>query len=239
MLKRSLNGFLPVTKPATTYWIMRMDVVTANAKTMILRHPPPIIASLPLAVRSAITVRMYTGRSGITADLIVSDTAFRISLNVFLKYGISIATMASPNTNDATRAVVISMSGGIVKTKYAGKSLTPTTLVNDPSSIFGKVNSETLYAKPPANRVETYASPIVARSSLPAPLPVSAIAGVTRPITMNGTKNLMNWPNVPPNELSARMTAPGARYPIATPITIAMNSFPTMPIFSFILFFSF
>ena len=114
--------------------------------------------------------------------------------------------MESPNTNDATRAVVMSISGGIFRTKYAGKSLTPTTLVKDTSRIFGNVNSETPYAKPPANNVERYASPIVARSSFPAPLPVSAMAGVTRPITMNGTKNLMNWPNVPPNELSARMT---------------------------------
>ena len=90
--------------------------------------------------------------------------------------------------------------------------------------------SDTPNAKAPANSVEAYAMPIVTSSILPAPTPVSAIAGATSPSTMKGTKNLMNCPNVPLKQLSARITQPGATAPITAPIAMARNNLGRIPI---------
>ena len=73
--------------------------------------------------------------------------------------------------------------------------------------------------------------PIVVRSIFPAPAPVSAIAGATSPSTMNGTKNLMNCPNVALKQLSDLMTQSGDTIPTTTPMPMARNSRGRMPIF--------
>ena len=51
------------------------------------------------------------------------------------------------------------------------------------------------------------------------------MAGVTRPMMMNGTKNLMNCPNVSRKQFSDRITQSGANAPIAAPTAIAIASF--------------
>ena len=72
--------------------------------------------------------------------------------------------------------------------------------------------------------------PIVVRSIFPAPAPVSAIAGATSPSTMNGTKNLMNCPNVALKQLRERMTQSGDTIPTTTPSPIARKRRGRMPI---------
>ena len=75
--------------------------------------------------------------------------------------------------------------------------------------------------------------PSVTARRRPASRPVSEIAGVTRPMMMNGTKNLMNCPKRSRQQFMARITQSGATDPIATPRPMARKSLGRTPILNF------
>ena len=87
-----------------------------------------------------------------------------------------------------TRAVMTFIIGGIDTLKYAAGSSTEDTALSDAdvSIMEGNTAAPVRYEIVPASTVDPYAMATVSRSILPAPLPISAIATVTRPSMIRG-----------------------------------------------------
>ena len=91
----------------------------------------------------------------------------------------------------------------------------------------GNTTSPTPNDRNPDSTVATYASSVVATSILPAPLPMSAMAGVTRPTIIRGIINS------PLNVTNKRTTTSGITNPVPIPSTIAMIIRGNSPILNF------
>lgn len=81
--------------------------------------------------------------------------------------------------------------------------------------------------------VSAYAMATVASSSLPAPLPMSAMAGVTRPMIISGMTKLRNWLNTALKVTNTLTTGRLSTLPSAMPRAIAMITLGSRPSFIF------
>ena len=139
-----------------------------------------------------------------------------------------------------TRAVITFIIGGIDTLKYAAGSSADDTASSDAdvSTKDGNTAAPVRYDIVPARTVDPYAIATVSRSIFPAPLPMSAMATVTRPRMINGMAKPKNWLNIPLKVTNMRTSQAGAMSPIPTPSAIAIRILPKRPIFIlFILFY--
>ena len=67
----------------------------------------------------------------------------------------------------------------------------------------------------------------------PAPLPISAIAGVTSPMIIKGMRNWRKFPNIPLNVANTRIAPRGRTLPRMRPRAMAVNIRGSSPNFFF------
>ena len=96
-----------------------------------------------------------------------------------------------------------------------------------------QITSASSLPRKPAKSVEAYAMDTVQRSILPAPCPVSAIAGATSPTMISGTMNLMNWSKTAVKVFTPLTISEGTNPPIAMPRMIATAILGSRPKFVF------
>ena len=96
--------------------------------------------------------------------------------------------------------------------------------------IDGKKVCPTPYDMKPDNTVAPYARRAVTRSSLPAPLPMSAMAGVTSPTIISGIRNPRNSLKSELNVTNMRTGISGVSMPRAIPRAMAIIILGNKPI---------
>ena len=97
----------------------------------------------------------------------------------------------------------------------------------------GKKVCPTPYERKPEKIVAPYASSAVTSNSLPAPLPISAMAGVTSPTMMSGIKNPRNSLNSALNVTNTRTGMSGETMPRQMPRIMATMILGSRPNFNF------
>ena len=132
---------------------------------------------------------MYKGNKGIkTFSMVLLITTWNSSKIPFNFANRQLA-IHKPTTKEKTKADITSTIAGISTVKYGEISSGLVTFSAEvDTTISGNSQEPVPYDKSPANTVSTYAMTTVTSNSLPAPLPISAMAGVTNPIMTNGTK---------------------------------------------------
>lgn len=179
--------------------------------------------------------KIYNGSSGkITVCMVLTIISFK-STNASRSAVDFRCASPSPTVKAITSAVIMFNGSGMATVKNGSM---PCASLICSIEIFlvircGNTTSPTPNDRNPDSTVATYASSVVATSILPAPLPMSAMAGVTRPTIIRGIINPRNWLNSPLNVTNKRTTTSGITNPVPIPSTIAMIIRGNSPILNF------
>ena len=146
--------------------------------------------------------------------------------------------MPRPSTKASTRAVITFITAGMSTLKY-GSSSTAESRVAAPAPVSikeGNTAAPVRYESDPARIVEPYAIATVISSILPAEVPMSAMAVLTRPRIMRGMANPRNSPNIPLSVRKILTSHSGKNRPVIIPTAIAMTILPRRPILIVLVF---
>ena len=144
---------------------------------------------------------------------------------MFLRFSDPKKAIPRPRVNAKTSEAMTSTMGGMEMVKKGSTFSKPAISVtaDDFSISDGKTEIPVKYDRKPEKTVSQYAISAVIARRTPAPRPMSAMAGVTRPIIIRGIRNWRKFPNIPLNVANTRIAPMGRKLPRISPRAMAVN----------------